>query len=674
MNKKTNFLGRLKISTRMYAGFAAVLVVLAVVSGANLVTGSRVTSSFESYSDYSGDLELASDLKIDMLVMKESVMEYLKSRNMASLEAFNTTKVAAQEKIARAQSEIRNPRRAELVDEIDTLVDRYFAAVDQGVGYMTRRDELVLEQLNPLGTQIRKALSGIRATAQRDGDISAAATAGAINEAVLLGRVYAQKSLIENQDDDLATAMENFARAQQNIDDLERELQNPVRRTLLNQIKQRLPVYVSTLEEVGALIAERNAVIEADIVQGGDIIFKDISEIQTTLVRDADVLRESAEAAIEFGHVLGIALLVTGLLLGGALAIVIARSVVRPVGQMTETMNRLAEGDLEVAVPATDQKDEIGEMARAVEVFKDGMVRSRELEAQQKAEREAREKRAEKIEGLTTEFQSGVESLLGQLSSVAGELESSATSLSATAEETNSMSETAADAADRTSENVQTVSSSAEEMNASFAEIAQQITRTVSLVEDAVQAADNSKTTMTELKTMASEAADVVNLITEIAEQTNLLALNATIEAARAGEAGKGFAVVASEVKNLAQQTAKATEEIASKVTRMQGAADGSAQAVDTIVARVGQVNEAGGAIPAAVEQQRAATGEIARSCQQAATGTGEVSGNIASVREAASNTSAAAAQVKNASSQTSEQAGSLNNIVQRFIEGVKAA
>jgi len=349
-------------------------------------------------------------------------------------------------------------------------------------------------------------------------------------------------------------------------------------------------------------------------------------------------------------------------------------TVSRPIGRMTGSMRRLADHDLATAIDGVGRKDEIGGMAAAVQVFKDNMIRADELAAQQAAEQQLKDARAQKLDGLTKDFESKSSALVGILSSAATELNATAQSMSATAEETNAQSVAVAAASEQASANVQTVASATEQLVASITEIGAQVAQSTKIAGEAVDVAQRTDTTVQTLAASAQKIGDVVRLIQDIASQTNLLALNATIEAARAGEAGKGFAVVASEVKALANQTSRATEEIAGQVGEVQEATRGAVGAIDMIRNKIAELSQIAATIASAIEEQSAATQEIARNIQEAARGTQEVSTNITAVKEAATQTGAAADQVLGSSSQLSQEANQLSREVGDFLAGVKAA
>jgi methyl-accepting chemotaxis protein len=358
-----------------------------------------------------------------------------------------------------------------------------------------------------------------------------------------------------------------------------------------------------------------------------------------------------------------------------ALAILIGRGVSGPINNMTKAMTRLAEGDLEVEVPAQDRHNEIGEMAAAVQIFKDNANRVKEMEAEQAAQekRTADEKRRT-MSKMADDFQASVGGVVQTVSSASSQLQSSAQSMTSISEDTSSKATAVATASEEASTNVQTVASAAEELSSSISEISRQVSQSTEIAGNAVSAAGEADEMVQGLAQSAQKIGEVVALITDIADQTNLLALNATIEAARAGDAGKGFAVVASEVKNLANQTARATEEISSQIGGIQSATDDSVRAIQGITKTIGEISEISTAISAAVEEQGAATAEIARNVEQAAAGTGEVSANIGGVTQAAGDAGQSASQVLNAANELSKQSEMLKSEVEKFMAQVRAA
>jgi methyl-accepting chemotaxis protein len=363
-----------------------------------------------------------------------------------------------------------------------------------------------------------------------------------------------------------------------------------------------------------------------------------------------------------------------GIVVGMILALVIGRGITLPLGGMTAAMTKLADGDKTVEIPARAATDEIGDMARAVEVFKQNAIAADRMAAEQESARAARERRATQLDTLVRDFESKVSGLVGQLSSGSTELEATARSMTGTADRTNQRASIVASASEEASTGLQTVATAAEELTASIHEISRQVAQSAKITGKAVSDAERTDGIVRALADGAEKIGQVVGLISDIAGQTNLLALNATIEAARAGDAGKGFAVVASEVKNLATQTSKATGDIASQINQIQAATKEAVDAIRDIATTITEVSTIAATIAAAVEEQGSATAEIARNVQQTAQAAQEVTTNIASVSEAANETGAAGNQVLSAAGELSRQAEELKGQVDVFVSGVRAA
>lgn len=362
----------------------------------------------------------------------------------------------------------------------------------------------------------------------------------------------------------------------------------------------------------------------------------------------------------------------------GALLIVAflysARHVVGPINKMTAAMAHLSAGDTSAEIPGLDRRDEFGQMATAVKYFKEGLDKASALEREQAIAREADAQRTAAIERRTKDFDAAVSKDLESVADAAQQLQSSSESMSMAAEETTDKAAAVAAASQQTSDNVQAVAATCEELRTSIDEISRQMSQSREVAENATMEIGRANDNVAGLAKSAQSIGEVVSLITDIAEKTNLLALNATIEAARAGDAGKGFAVVASEVKELANQTAKATDEIGSQIDETRAAIDETIQSIDRVGSVITELNGAASETADAVSEQQSAAQEIARRVVEAANGTTEVNHSIGDVTDSASQTRTASTQLSEVSNSLRDQAGSLRQQVNAYLDDIRSA
>jgi methyl-accepting chemotaxis protein len=399
----------------------------------------------------------------------------------------------------------------------------------------------------------------------------------------------------------------------------------------------------------------------------GKLIVMNVDKMQ--LARNASVaMAEQTRAWLVIGAAAGL------ICAFGILGWIALYQISRPLAYMTDEMTKLAHGNLDIQIEGADRADEVGGLARSLQVFKENAITARRLEDEQRQQQIQKERRQEAVEAYIAALEEQVCEALDTLSAASTEMHATAGSMAATAEETSMQANAVASASEQASANVQTVAAATEELHGSTNEISRQVTQSAQFASTAVVEADRTNSTIQGLAETAQKIGEVVSLIQNIASQTNLLALNATIEAARAGEAGRGFAVVASEVKALANQTAKATEDISKQIAAIQNETGLAVDAIKAIGGTIRQMNEIASAIAAAVEEQGAATRDISQNIQLVAQGTNEVASNIAGVNEAAVETGTAATQVLTAADDLSRQADKLRSNVNGFLDKIRAA
>lgn len=373
-----------------------------------------------------------------------------------------------------------------------------------------------------------------------------------------------------------------------------------------------------------------------------------------------------------------IAIVIAGVVIGVltvfGIRLLLTRIVTKPLGDITEVMTDLAEGKLDVQVDGAERRDEIGDIARAVSVFKSNAAEKAEMEARQAEETEEKERRMQRLQDLIGQFEGIIAGVVDSVERSSHDMRGTAENMVSAADRASRNSTSVAAAAEQATTNVQTVAAAAEELTSAINEIAQQVQQSTDITAHATQEANQTNENVQSLAAAATKIGEIVSLINEIAGQTNLLALNATIEAARAGEAGKGFAVVAAEVKNLANQTARATDEISGQIVAIQEETNKTVGAIGDIANTIGRITEITTSIASAIDEQGAATTEIARSVEQAATGTQNVSANIVEVSERVSETDQAAHSVRDVAEELADLSKTLRTEVNRFLADIRAA
>lgn len=662
-----------KIRFRIYVGFGALVVIAAVVALFGFYELSDIGGQLDNYVSISGNT--SRNLQVQFLAeqMRRDALQYKMNQDDSAIDEFGANQATATQLLAAAAKATISAERRRLYGDASATI----AASTADFGKLVKIGEKISEaraKLFTVGDDVTAATNKLVAAARAQSDVSVRAQAATVESSVLLVRVANWRFLATNDPKGPATFKASNEKAQAALAELDKNPAAAGLQALIAPVKAALDSYAASFADVSAALLQSDQLFTGSLRSEFNRIAQDGASAQNTL--DSDLARTQQRTALTVSgtKLLQAALAALAVVLGIALGWLIGRSIVRPVSGMTQAMKQLAGGDKSAEIPAQDAKDEIGEMAQAVVVFKQSMIEADRLAAEQRAEQARKEQRQQAIESYIGEFDRSVRAALDALASAATELRATATSMSSTAEETQRQAGAVASASEQTSANVQTVAASAEEMTSSISEIGRQVTQAATIAKQAVADAQRTNGTVNTLAEAAQKIGQVVQLIQDIASQTNLLALNATIEAARAGEAGKGFAVVASEVKSLANQTAKATEEIAAQIGSIQTVTGEAVTAIQGIGGTIGHINEISTTIASAVEEQGAATQEIARNTQQAAKGTEQVSSNIAGVNRAAGETGAAASQVLSSAEDLGRQSETLRADINSFLEKIRAA
>ncbi len=669
----SQFFTDLKIGTRINTGFGLILLlVVALATMAGLGIG-NLGQSFQSYSTMSATATLVSETDIDVGALRLVVNRYMRTNAPGDLEHAGKAYTQVRARIDQTRKAVHAPERAALLDQIEVLVDAYEKGFEQIVALMSKRDALVNEEINVVGSDIRKELTELRGKLVKEDNYEVANLAAYVQEEFLRARVHVTKFVDSNDAETLESARAAFKEVDEAMVRFKSGLGNRFASDV-SALENSLPRYTTAFEELVVVLLNRNEIRAEALDANGRTISEKFNEIKTSASKEEALMLGEVSKTVGTAEIQNLVVAGLTLLLGGLIAWFIGRGITVPVATMTAAMGRLAGSDWTTEVAGVERKDELGLMARAVLIFKQNGVAAEAMRAEQHSEQEKKEARTKKIEFDIGMFEQSVASLLEMLASAATELQSTAQSMNTTVDEGQRQSSTVAAASEEASVNVQTVAAAGEELSSSIVEISRQVADSARISNEASQHAQQTNDQIKGLADAAQRIGEVVNLINDIASQTNLLALNATIEAARAGEAGKGFAVVASEVKNLATQTAKATEDISAKITEMQSATHLSVSAIQIITDTIAKISEINGSVASAVEEQGSATQEISRNVQEAAKGTQEVSNGISNVTQVVTDTGAAASQVLNAARELSRQSEQLRGEVSDFLEKIRVA
>jgi methyl-accepting chemotaxis protein len=654
-------------------GFAVVLAVSAASLGIAYLGFERVSVGVALYRSSVSEADLARNIDRELISYRGLAQYYVVTGKDDDAKAALAAEASLKDAIDQSMKGTTNPAGLDHVTRLArefTIFTKIFADI-----LKVKRDSAFVtqNQLTRGGTMLRYKLDdlasnaaeaelpaielGVKQVTAQYLAVMALANVFVINsDQTVAASALARLKFVENSLQAISSTDEKIVQALKEIS------------VLLEDYRQSLSKLIENSKSIDELITEMTESAAA-IMQGSSAMKAELLSDQQRLEAESDAIVGETERLIMM-------LAAGGLLLGGTLALLLGNGISGPMTAMCKAMRELAGGKFDVVLPGLGRQDELGEMASAVEEFKVQAVAKaeRDATAQDAQNRASSAMRRAELIRFADDFETAVGAIVSNVSASAVQLESAAGVLTRTAETTQSLSSQVAGASEEASSNMQSVAAATEELSTSVDEIGRRVRESNRIAEAAVLQAQQTDGRIGKLSRAAQQIGDVVKLITAIAEQTNLLALNATIEAARAGEAGRGFAVVASEVKSLASQTAKATDEISSHISGMQGATQESVAAIKEIGGTIAQVSNIASTIASAVEQQSSATQEIARSVQNVAQGTQEVAANIMQVNRGATETGSASEDVLNSARTLSIESTRLREELNRFMANIRAA
>jgi methyl-accepting chemotaxis protein len=663
----------LRFRAKIMLGFAVVLAISAASMGFAYLGFERVSEGVDAYQRSVHEADLARDIDRELISYRSLARYFVvtgkEEDGKAALEAEARLKDAIIASMKGTTDRARLEQIAKLEREFRTFT-KIFADM---LKVKEESARIAQNQLARTGNSLRYKLDDLPSNAEDEEMPLITLGAKKVTEQFQATTALAN-TFVVNADQSVATSaqarlkfVENALKA---ISTKNEKILDGIKEVsgMLEEYRKSLAMLIGNAKEIEGLTQEMTETA-AEINKASAAMKADMLAEQKRLDAESDTAIADTERLI-------VMLAAGGFLLGCIWAFFLGKGISRPMTAMCNAMRKLAAGNFEVVLPGLGRKDELGEMAGAVEEFKVQAIARAERdaatqEAQNKAASEAR--RAELIR-FADDFEAAVGAIVANVSSSAVQLEAAAGTLTRTAETTQSLSSQVAGASEEASTNMQSVASATEELSMSVDEIGRRVKESSQIAEAAVRQAEQTDGRIGKLSRAAQEIGDVVKLITAIAEQTNLLALNATIEAARAGDAGRGFAVVASEVKSLASQTAKATDEISNHISGMQGATQESVAAIKEIGGTIGKISDIASTIASAVEQQSSATQEIARSVQNVAQGTQEAATNVMHVNRGATETGSASEEVLNSARSLSSESTRLREELDRFMANIRAA
>jgi hemerythrin-like metal-binding protein len=661
------------IRTKVSLGFVCVLAILAVVSGMAYIAFQSAAVGFASYTQRVTVVDIARNVDRNFLNLRRIVREYAFTGVETNVTEANREEAALHVVLVQGLNEIRNPDRRRRLQEVSDLTDRYIADFNKVVADTRQEAELQKTGLIPLGLAQRQHFAAlIAAGSAGDSHLMTLAYKGLDQWMVM--RFTASRAIFQHDKAAAADVETQFAALDTTLRELDTATKGTNSGSVFDSLRTGLPAYRDAYHRFIALQAEVSGLIDGTMFEIAAKVQANTEAIRNSGVAEQAQTQKATLATMDQTGTMVLGLAIGGVLLGCVLAWLIGRGIAGPVIGLCNAMSALAAGDKTVAVPGVPRGDEIGTMARSVDVFKRDMIEMDRLRDEQESQKSAAQaERKAALRQLAAGFEAQVGGVIQSVGSATSQLQAASKLMQDNAARASAEATSVASASAQSATNAQAVAGASDQLTASISEIAKQVESARAIATRADAEATQTTDLVQKLSQTVNAIGAIVALINDVASQTNLLALNATIEAARAGESGRGFAVVASEVKNLASQTARATEEIASKIGAVQAGTEDAAKAIASITRVMSQMSTISASIAAAVEQQSSATAEIARNVEQAASGTREVSERIAKVDIAARETGTAANEINGSANELQAQTETLRTEVRRFLEQVRS-